>query len=128
MRKKLPNSPSRLWRILSENLKFISRLKKCHIINKGKNTQGWWPWWKFLIIPSLLHKKIMLCHLLEFPRKDVNIQKRPQLALMKPQNFWALSKNKWFVLILDGSLENSPKCNLVDNTPHGSLGHYLITR
>ena len=57
----------------------------------------------------------MLCHLLQFPRKGVNIQKRPQRAVMKPHNFQALSKNKWFVLILGGSLENYPRCNLVDN-------------
>ena len=57
----------------------------------------------------------MLFHLLQFPQKGVNIQKRPQLALMKPRNFRALSKNKWFVLILGGSLEKYPKWNLVDN-------------
>ena len=58
---------------------------------------------------------LMLCHLLQFPWKGVNIQKKPQLALMKPQNFQELSNNKWFVPILGVSLEKSPKSNLVDN-------------
>ena len=61
------------------------------------------------------YNNLILCHLLQFPRKGMNIQKRPQLAFMKPRNFQSLSKRKWFVSILGGSLEKYPKCNLMVN-------------
>ena len=101
-----------------KNSKIICCLKKHHIIDEGKNTQGWWPWWPSpKKAKSFTKEIIMLCHLLQFSRGGVNMRKRDHSwPWWNHGTSWALSKNNWFVSILDGSLEKSPKCNLVDNT------------
>ena len=96
--------------------KLYVALKQRHIINKGKNTKGWWPWWPSLRKPSLLHKRTS-CYVIYYNSLE-------RVRTSKRGHNWPWWNHKIFEHRVRTSdlfrslvvhLRKSLKCNLVDN-------------